>query len=126
MIFMCAGASPKPPARSSNAGLKFRIACGCGQEDADAPHRLRPSRPDAAYAVQAAIFRLAPVPHARSTLLIPPGDLLVVRHATPFGFLPKCETAQTDYALRLISGATSSAPRRWRQLGWCAGYPQKC
>src|SRR5215472_6575853 len=31
-----------------------------------------------AYAVQAAIFRLAPVPHARSTLLIPPGDLLVV------------------------------------------------
>src|SRR5262245_9483259 len=28
--------------------------------------------------VQAAIFRLAPVPHARSTLLIPPGDLLVV------------------------------------------------
>jgi len=24
------------------------------------------------------IFRLAPVPHARSTLLIPPGDLLVV------------------------------------------------
>jgi len=28
--------------------------------------------------VQAAIFRLAPVPHTRSTLLIPPGDLLVV------------------------------------------------
>jgi hypothetical protein len=28
--------------------------------------------------VQAAISRLAPVPHARSTLLIPPGDLLVV------------------------------------------------
>src|SRR6516162_5939341 len=36
------------------------------------------SAPDTAYAVQAAIFRLAPVPHARSTLLIPPGDLLVV------------------------------------------------
>src|SRR5262252_5033970 len=36
------------------------------------------SAPDPAYAVQAAIFRLAPVPHARSTLLIPPGDLLVV------------------------------------------------
>src|SRR5215471_11634134 len=36
------------------------------------------SAPDTAYAVQAAIFRLAPVPHTRSTLLIPPGDLLVV------------------------------------------------
>src|SRR5262245_21185128 len=102
MIFMCAGASPKPPARSSNAGLKFRIACGCGQEDADAPYRLRPSRPDAAYAVQAAIFRLAPVPHARSTLLIPPGDLLVVRHAT---LLASCRNARqpkrtTLFALR--------------------------
>src|SRR5262249_13136817 len=36
------------------------------------------SAPDTASAVQAAIFRLAPVPHARPTLLIPPGDLLVV------------------------------------------------
>jgi hypothetical protein len=36
------------------------------------------STPDSAYAVQEAIFRLAPVSHARSKLLVPPGDLFVM------------------------------------------------
>jgi hypothetical protein len=27
-----------------NADLKFRIACGCGQKDADAPYRLLRAR----------------------------------------------------------------------------------
>src|SRR6516225_1521598 len=41
------------------------------------------STPDSAYAVQAAIFHLAPVPHARPTPLIPPGDLglVVIGHS---------------------------------------------
>ena len=49
------------------------------------------SAPDSAYAVQAAISRLAPVSHARSRLLVPPGDLLVMstEHGNTLGCLPK-------------------------------------
>src|SRR5262249_16228414 len=53
-----------------------------------------PCAPATAYAVQAAIFRLAPVPHARSTLLIPPGDLLVVGIGHANLFLASCRNAR--------------------------------
>src|SRR5215467_10870289 len=52
------------------------------------------SAPGTAYAEQAAIFRLAPVPHARSTLLIPLGDLLVVGIGHANLFLASCRNAR--------------------------------
>ena len=60
------------------------------------------SAPDTAYAVQAAIFRLAPVPHARPTLLIPPGDLLVV-HGPSLPPPALCECCHRGLARRLVA-----------------------
>ena len=79
------------------------------------------SAPDSAYAVQAAISRLAPVSHARSKLLVPPGGLFVMgtEHANIlFGCLPKLRL----HRIRNTSGVrhTFIVKRPFADLGSCA------